>query len=149
MTGLTPEFAPDPTRALPVHETLALAGVPADAVGKPHFVVVTTREIDATDQAPAGSLIATRFWHPRDRLWQIGYFESLEHALHFFVEESGWTSMQEQSLDARLAHELIFRARESDFGRAHTAEQVLQEVGMTPEEVEDLLHKVDHQNRDT
>ncbi|MBA3659282.1 MAG: hypothetical protein H0W67_06765 [Gemmatimonadales bacterium] len=144
MTGLRPDFSQEPAPAVPLHETLALAALPGGPAGQRHLVVVTTSEIAQDEDAPPGAVLAARFWHPRDRLWQKSFFESLEQAVHHFVQESGWVSLQEQSLDARLAHELIFQARETDFGRPHTAEQVLQEAGMTLEEVADLLDKVEH-----
>ncbi len=148
MTGLTPDFSQAPAPSVPLHETLALAAMPSDPAGRRHLVVVTTSEIAPEEAAPAGTVLAARFWHPRDRLWQKSFFESLEQAVQHFVQESGWVSLQEQSLDARLAHELIFQARETDFGQPHTAGQVLQEAGMTLEEVEDLLDKVDHPSLD-
>ena len=40
------------------------------------------------------------------------------------------------------AHELIFEARREDFSRPST-EQILQEVGLSPEEVANLLDRVD------
>lgn len=113
---------------------------PAD---RPHLVVVTTRPLGPEDEAPDGTLLATRFWHPRDLAWKLNYFESLEHALHLFVEESGWVVLQQQALDGPLAYEVVFRAREEDFRGPRSAEEMLQAVGMTPEEVEDLLDKME------
>lgn len=148
MSGLTPELFPEPVPAS-MPETLASAAGSAAPAARPHFVVVTTREAVPEDNAPLGSIIATRFWHPRDRIWRSDFFESLESAIHFFVARNGWTSVQEQSLDARLAHELIFRALETDFGDPPTVEEVLQEAGMTPQEVEDLLEKVERSDPDS
>jgi hypothetical protein len=58
-----------------------------------------------------------------------------------FVDESGWVLRQHQSLDAPQAHELLFEARREDFSRPST-EQMLQEVGLTPEDVADLMTRV-------
>jgi DNA-binding Lrp family transcriptional regulator len=49
---------------------------------------------------------------------------------------------QHQVLDAPEAHELIFEARREDFSRPST-EQILQDVGLSPEEVANLLDRVD------
>ena len=84
----------------------------------------------------------TRFWHPRDHKWNENVFDSLDHALRLFVDESGWLLRQQQSLDAPGAHELIFEARREDFSRPST-EQILHEVGLSPEEVANLLERVD------
>jgi hypothetical protein len=59
-----------------------------------------------------------------------------------FVDESGWALRQQQALDAPHAHELIFEARREDFSRPST-EQMLQEVGLTPQDVAHLLKRVD------
>ena len=72
-------------------------------------------------------------------------FESLDHALRLFVDESGWVLHQQQALDAPDAHELIFEARREDFSRPST-EQMLQEVGLSPEEVAKLLERVDRED---
>jgi hypothetical protein len=49
---------------------------------------------------------------------------------------------QQQVLDVPLAYELLFEARREDFSRPST-EQMLQEVGLTPKDVADLLKRVD------
>jgi hypothetical protein len=72
-------------------------------------------------------------------------FESLDHALRLFVDESGWVLQQQQPLDAPEAHELIFEARREDFSRPST-EQMLQEVGLSPDEVAKLLDGVDRED---
>lgn len=115
--------------------------------GRPHLVVVRTRPIDRTQDAdaPNGAVILTWFWHPRDRVWSRNYFESLEHALRLFVDESGWRLLQQQPLDAPHQNEIIFEARRADFARPST-EDLLREIGMTPTSVARLLDRPD---RDT
>jgi hypothetical protein len=121
------ETAPDPLRT--------------DRPGRVHWVVVITRAPRLEDRAPAGATILTRFWHPRDHSWSENAFESLDHALRLFVDESGWVLRQQQPLDLPQAHELLFEARREDFSRPST-EQMLQEVGLTPQDVADLLDHV-------
>jgi hypothetical protein len=110
--------------------------------GRVHWVVVVTRPPRAGEKVPAGTTLLTRFWHPRDHRWSENAFESLDHALRLFVDESGWVLRQQQSLDGPEAHELIFEARREDFSRPST-EQILQEVGLTPQDVAKLLKRVD------
>jgi hypothetical protein len=116
----------------------------SDRPGRVHWVVVTTRPPRLQDKAPPGTTLLTRFWHPRDHTWSVNAFESLDHALRLFVDESGWVLRQQQALDGPKAHELIFEARREDFSRPST-EQMLQEVGLTPEDVADLLNHVDRE----
>jgi hypothetical protein len=120
------EPAPDPLRS--------------ERSGRVHWVVVTTRAARADDKAPAGAILFTRFWHPRDHCWSENAFESLDHALRLFVDESGWVLRQQQVLDGPHAHELIFEARREDFSRPST-EQMLEEVGLTPQDVAKLLNR--------
>ena len=110
--------------------------------GRPHLVVVTTRAVDtARDRdAPGGSRLVTRFWHPRDRVWSENHFESLEHATRLFIDESGWRLLQQQTLGATLAYELIFEARRADFARPST-DDILRDIGMNPERVAELLDR--------
>jgi uncharacterized protein YceK len=122
------ETAPDPTQS--------------DRPGRVHWVVVITRQPAPADNAPQGINLLTRFWHPRDHCWSVNAFESLDHAIRLFVDESGWVLRQQQALDLPGSHELLFEARREDFSRPST-EQMLEEVGLTPEDVADLLHKVD------
>jgi hypothetical protein len=110
--------------------------------GRAHWVVVVTRPVQPADKAPPGSMLVTRFWHPRDHRWSENAFESLDHALRLFVDESGWALRQQQTLDGPQAHELIFEARREDFSRPST-EQMLQEVGLTPQDVAHLLKRVE------
>lgn len=112
------------------------------APSRVHLVVVTTRGLGEEDGAAAGLVLRTRFWHPRDHRWSENDFESLEHARRLFVDESGWVLRQEQVLDTPLANELIFEARRVDFTRP-SREQILRDIGMTPEAVNRMLDEVD------
>jgi hypothetical protein len=126
---------------VPVVETApGLTG--SERPGRVHWVVVVTRQTKAGDKVPEGTLILTRFWHPRDHRWSENAFESLDHAFRLFVDESGWVLRQQQPLDGPHAHELIFEARREDFSRPST-EQILQEVGLTPQDVAHLLKRVE------
>ena len=118
------ETAPDPLRS--------------ERSGRVHWVVVMTRPPGLQDKVPNGTLILTRFWHPRDHRWSENAFESLDHALRLFVDESGWVLRQQQALDGPQLYELLFEARREDFSRPST-EQMLQEVGLTPQDVAKLL----------
>jgi hypothetical protein len=124
------ETAPDATRS--------------ERPGRVHWVVVMTRPPQPEDKAPPSTALLTRFWHPRDRCWRENAFESLDHAIRLFVDESGWVLRQQQELDVPQAHELLFEARREDFSRPST-EQMLQEVGLTPQDVADLLNRVDRE----
>jgi hypothetical protein len=122
------ESAPDPLQS--------------DRPGRIHWVVVVTRPVRSQDRVPSGTTLVTRFWHPRDHTWSENAFESLEHAIRLFVDESGWVLRQQQALDVALAYELLFEARREDFSRPST-EQMLEEVGLTPSDVADLLNRVE------
>ena len=64
-----------------------VAPAPGEAPGvvlepaRVHFVVVSTRAVNAGERAPAGAVLQTRFWHPRDQRWSENFFESLDHAV--------------------------------------------------------------------
>jgi hypothetical protein len=107
-----------------------------------HLVVVRTRAPRETDRFPPGTVLVTRFWHPRDHCWSENAFESLDHAIRLFVDESGWVLRQQQALDGPHAYELIFEARREDFSRPST-EQMLEEVGLSPQDVAKLLNRID------
>jgi hypothetical protein len=126
----------------------APAGAPEvlDAPQRKHLVVVTTRALAQGESSIPGALLRTRFWHPRDHRWNENDFESLEHAKRLFIEESGWVLRQEQSLIAPLAFELIFEAHRVDFTRP-SQEQILRDVGLTPESVNRMLQRVDRERR--
>lgn len=113
--------------------------------GRPHFVVVTTRAVTPADQAPPGIVLLSRFWHPALHRWSENSFESLEHAMHLFLDESGWVLRQQQALDGPHAYELVFEARREDFSRPST-EAMLQEVGLSPEDVAALMERMDRED---
>jgi hypothetical protein len=133
-------FSPTEAPAPAVETAPGLSG--GERPGRVHWVVVVTRQAQASDKVPPGTLLLTRFWHPRDHRWSENAFESLDHALRLFVDESGWVLRQQQALDGPHAHELVFEARREDFSRPST-EQMLQEVGLTPQDVAHLLKRVD------
>ncbi len=110
--------------------------------GRVHWVVVVTRRRNVQGGAVSTKSLITRFWHPRDHRWSENVFDSLDHALRLFVDESGWVLRQHQALDAPEAHELIFEARREDFSRPSTAE-LLEDVGLSREDVAKLLNRVD------
>ena len=128
---LEPEAAPAPAHSL--------------RPGRVHLVVVVTRPVTAKDQVPPGAVLLARFWHPSLRRWSETPFESLEHAVHLFVDESGWVLRQQQALDGPHAFELIFEARREDFSRPST-EAMLQDVGLSAEDVADLIERVEREN---
>ncbi|HEV8599636.1 MAG TPA: hypothetical protein VGQ69_09775 [Gemmatimonadales bacterium] len=122
------------------------AAPPLSRPGRPHLVVVVTRPVANGEGVPAGSLLVTRFWHPRDRRWSENHFESLEHALRLFVDESGWVLRQQQELNHPHAWELIFEARREDFANLTTTE-LLEVVGLSKERVEKVVAKVDRSKK--
>jgi hypothetical protein len=134
----------------PAVEPVAPAPVEAPgAVLEParvHLVVVSTRAVSTGETAPVGAVLQTRFWHPRDRRWSENFFMSLDHALHLFIEESGWVLRQQQALDRPHAHELIFEAHRQDFSQP-SAEEMLRDVGLTPRDVAGVLKRVDAERR--
>ena len=113
-----------------------------DRAGRVHLVVVTTREGASSASVSAETTLHTRFWHPREHRWSENTFESLEHALHLFIEESGWSLRQQQAIDGPQAYELIFEARREDFSRPST-EAILEDIGLTRQDVADLMDRVD------
>jgi hypothetical protein len=142
--------APRPSFEMPEAALeLQPAEQPAPAVpmrpGRVHLVVVITRAVTADDRAPPSVVLVSRFWHPSLHRWSENSFESLEHAIHLFVDESGWVLRQQQALDAPQAFELVFEARREDFSRPST-EAILQDVGLTPEDVADLMGRVEREN---
>ena len=116
-----------------------------DRPGRLHLVVVVTHAVSPADGAPPNAVLVSRFWHPSLHRWSENSFESLEHAIHLFVDESGWVLRQQQTLDAPHAYELVFEARREDFSRPST-EAMLEDVGLTPEDVADLMERVDREN---
>jgi hypothetical protein len=116
--------------------------------GRVHLVVVTTRAVTPADSAPPGAILISRFWHPSLHRWSESPFESLEHALHLFVDESGWVLRQQQVVEGPHAYELIFEARRENFSRPST-EAMLEDVGLTAEDVADLIGRVERENGGT
>jgi hypothetical protein len=112
--------------------------------GRVHLVVVVTRAVTSADSVPHNAVLVSRFWHPSLHRWSENSFESLEHAIHLFVDESGWVLRQQQALDGPHAYELVFEARREDFSRPST-EAMLEDVGLTPEDVADLMGRVDRE----
>lgn len=129
MRPLDPAAVVPPRPApLPAEQALRV-GPPPDI----HLVVVTTAPL-SSQSAPSPALLRTRFWHPGHQGYSENEFESLEHALRLFVDESGWTLRQDQGLDTPWSREWIFEARREDFTRA-SSEEILEEIGLTPEQV--------------
>src|SRR2546427_1253104 len=124
---------PDDLAAEPAAPETATESAPVrpGRPGRPHLVVVVTRQVQPHDRVPTGATLITRFWHPRDRRWSENAFESLEHALHMFLEESGWGVRQQQKLDAEAAVGLLFEARREGFSRP-TAQARLGEGRLHP-----------------
>jgi hypothetical protein len=109
-----------------------------------HLVTVVTRALVEGDGAEPGATLRERYWNPHDRRWSEADFDSLESLRRRHIEEHGWELLQEQKLDAPLAVELIFKAHRVDFTRP-SREQVLRDIGMTPDDVSDLLGHVDRE----
>jgi hypothetical protein len=63
------------------------------------------------------------------------------------IDEGGWELLQEQRLEAPLAVEFIFKANRIDFTRP-SREQILRDIGMTPDDVSHLLEHVDREHPD-
>ena len=110
-----------------------------------HLVAVVTRALVEEDGANPGDTIRERYWNPHYRRWLEADFDSLESLRRRHIEEVGWELLQEQSLDAPLAVELIFRAHRVDFTRP-SREQILRDIGLTPDDVSDLLGQVNREH---
>jgi hypothetical protein len=133
-------FLPDSPVPVPGPDPLGTAGTPSE--GRVHLVVVRTRPAAA---GPSAGEIVARYWHPRRRAWQEQTFESMEHAMHLYLEENGWELRQQQLLERAGAEELIFAARLEELDQPSARELLLEEVGLTPEDAEALLDRVDEQ----
>jgi hypothetical protein len=131
-------YLPEPPVPLPLPEGQASAVTP-ERGRRLHLVVVRTRPADPLS---AGEIVA-RYWHPGRRAWQEQTFESPEHAMHLFVEENGWELRQQQPLDRPGCEELIFAAQVEDLDQPSARELLLEEVGLTPEDAEAMLERVD------
>ncbi len=134
-----------PETVLELHPETEPAAAHPLRPGRMHLVVVVTRAVAPGDTAPTSAVLVSRFWHPSLHRWSENSFESLEHAVHLFVDESGWVLVQQQVLDSPRAYELVFEARREDFSRPST-EAMLQDVGLTPEDVADLIGRVEREN---
>jgi hypothetical protein len=124
----------------------AVADQPSESLPpkRGHLVTVVTRALVEGDGAEPGAALRERYWNPHDRRWSETDFDSLESLRRRHIEEGGWELLQEQRLDAPLAVELIFKAHRVDFTRP-SREQVLRDIGMTPDDVSDLLGHVDRE----
>jgi len=109
---------------------------------RPHLVAMVTRALGQGDEAGPGAALRARFWNPHEQRWNEFDYESLEGLRRRHVDEEGWELLQEQQLDAPHAVELIFRAHRIDFTRP-SREQILRDIGMTPDDVNQLLEDVD------
>ncbi|HEU4648301.1 MAG TPA: hypothetical protein VFS33_04525 [Gemmatimonadales bacterium] len=137
-TGAAPAVVP----AVAPAEQAAPTAVPR----RVHLVVVTTRPTEPvpTDQPGCDELrIVTRFWHPRERQWNEQRFMTLEHALHLFVDERGWTLRQQQALDGPDRFELIFEAPWATFAEESAVDVLEEEVGLSPRDVAELVERVE------
>ena len=131
----------------PLQEPVPLPAVveqPIEAMPpkRAHLVVVLTRALTPEDGAEAGATLRARHWHPYEHRWEEADFDSLEALRKRHLAESGWELLQEQRLDAELSVELVFKAHRIDFTRP-SREQILRDIGMTPDDVSELLEQVD------
>jgi hypothetical protein len=135
-----PAGAPlEPTAPKPaVAEQPAESGPPRRA----HLVVMVTRALDEREVMGSGAVLRARYWNPHEHRWTQTDYVSLEVLRHRHIDEEGWELLQEQQLDAPLAVELIFKAHRVDFTRP-SREQILRDIGMTPDDVNQLLEDVD------
>ena len=126
----------------------AVAEQPIESIParRSHLVTVVTRSLTADDRAEPGATIRERYWNPFERRWNETDFASLESLRRRHIEEGGWELLQEQALDAPLASELIFRAHRIDFTRP-SREQILRDIGMSPEAVDRMLDQVERRQR--
>lgn len=127
------EAAPQPAVAEQLSESLPPR--------RSHLVTVVTRALAAGEGLEPGFTVRERYWNPHDRRWSEADFDSLESLRRRHIEEGGWELLQEQALDAPLAVELIFRAHRIDFTRP-SREQILRDIGMTPDDVNAMLGQV-------
>ena len=112
-----------------------------------HLVAVVTRALSDADNAEPGATVRARYWHPHERRWREEDYESLDTLRQRHIGESGWILLQEQQLDAPLAVELIFKAHRVDFVRP-SREQILRDIGMTPDDVNQMLEHLDREREE-
>jgi hypothetical protein len=122
----------------------AVAEQPAEPVvpRRAHLVAVVTRALAEPEAGGSGAVLRARFWNPHEHRWTESDHESLEGLRRRYVDEEGWELLQEQRLETPLAVELIFKAHRVDFTRP-SREQILRDIGMTPDEVSQMLEDVD------
>jgi hypothetical protein len=142
---------PEVPRGEPLSEAVPLPAVaeqPAETLlpRRTHLVAVTTRPLAEADQASSGATLRARYWHPHERRWHESDYDSLESLREQHIKETEWELLQEQQLDAPLAFELIFKAHRIDFTRP-SREQILRDIGMTPDDVNHLLEHVDREQQ--
>jgi hypothetical protein len=107
-----------------------------------HLVAIVARRLAAGETTEPGAAIREHYWNPHERRWVENDYESLEALRRRHIEEEGWELLQEQQLDAPDLVELIFKGHRIDFTRP-SREQILRDIGMTPDDVSDLLGNVD------
>jgi hypothetical protein len=112
-----------------------------------HLVVVVTHALDASEAGASGAVLRARYWNPYEHRWSDRDYDALESLRRRHLDEEGWELLQEQQLDAPLAVELIFRAHRIDFTRP-SREQILRDIGLTPDDVSQLLEDVDRRQDD-
>jgi hypothetical protein len=114
-----------------------------------HLVAVVTRALaeSGREGTDADTGIRERYWNPHARRWSEADYDSLESLRHRHIDEEGWELLQEQRLDAPLAVELIFKAHRIDFTRP-SREQILRDIGMTPDDVNQLLEDVERRQEE-
>jgi hypothetical protein len=122
----------------------AVAEQPAENIPprRAHLVVMVTRTLEQREADGSGATMRARYWNPHEHRWTEADYASLEALRRRHVDEEGWELLQEQRLDEPLAVELIFKAHRIDFTRP-SREQILRDIGMTPEDVDHLLEDVD------
>ncbi len=109
---------------------------------RPHLVAMVTRALKASEPSEPGAAVRARYWNPHLRRWAEDDYGSLDGLRRRHVEEEGWELLQEQRLDGDMAVEFIFKAHRIDFTRP-SREQILRDIGMTPDDVNQLLEDVD------
>jgi hypothetical protein len=107
-----------------------------------HLVVVVTRALEESEAGASAPALRARYWNPHEHRWTEHDYDSLEGLRRRHIDEEGWELLQEQRLEAPLAVELIFKAHRIDFTRP-SREQILRDIGMTPDDVDQLLEDVE------
>lgn len=127
----------------------AVAEQPAEPLARrrSHLVAVVTRALDPGEAAESAAVLRARYWNPYEHRWSERDYDTLENLRRRHIDEEGWELLQEQRLDAPLASELIFKAHRIDFTRP-SREQILRDIGLTPDDVSQLLEDVDRRQDD-